>query len=100
VIRRSFLRQLVATAAGLLVADDALELLTEPRRRLWPGADFAPAPAPLTVLDMDAELRRIFAEYLVHKTDADMRLLAGLASEPHPIGRRYIETAQLFPLPA
>jgi hypothetical protein len=99
VIRRSFLRQLVATAAGLLVADDALELLTEPRRRLWPGADFAPGPRPLTLLDMDAELRRIFAEYLVHKTDADMRLLASLP-QPHLIGRRYIEAAQLFPVPA
>lgn len=38
-IRRDFLRRLGLTAAGLLVADDALELLAEPRR-FWPGADF------------------------------------------------------------
>lgn len=36
-IRRAFLSSLVRGAAGLLVADDALELLTEPRRKLWPG---------------------------------------------------------------
>ena len=39
--RRRFLGTLVRSAAGLLVADDALELLVEPRR-FWPGADFAP----------------------------------------------------------
>lgn len=38
--RRAFLRRFVTTSAGLLVAPDALELLVEPSRRFWPGADF------------------------------------------------------------
>ena len=33
-IRRDFLRRCAATTAGLIVAGDALELLTEPRRRV------------------------------------------------------------------
>jgi len=39
-IRRDFLRSLVTTAAGLLIAEDALELLLEPRRKLWAGHTF------------------------------------------------------------
>lgn len=35
--RRSFLHHATRTAAGLFVADDALELLIEPSRKLWPG---------------------------------------------------------------
>lgn len=45
-LRRDFLKRLTATAAGLLVADDVLELLLEPRR-LYPGADFGPHVLPL-----------------------------------------------------
>ncbi len=40
-IRRDFLKRLTMTAAGLLVADDALAMIAEPRR-FWPGADFGP----------------------------------------------------------
>lgn len=39
-IRRDFLKRLTMTAAGVLVANDALALLTEPRRKYWAGADF------------------------------------------------------------
>jgi len=35
--RRDFLARLVRSAAGLYVADDALEVLLEQRRKLWPG---------------------------------------------------------------
>ena len=35
--RLALLRHLAVTAAGLLVAPDALELIVEPRRRYWPG---------------------------------------------------------------
>lgn len=35
--RADFLRRLTTTAAGLLIAPDALELLAEPRRKVWPG---------------------------------------------------------------
>lgn len=38
--RRDFGKILARTAAGLLVAPDALELLTKPRRRYWPGHRF------------------------------------------------------------
>jgi hypothetical protein len=34
--RRSFLRRLAVTAAGLYVADESIEVV----RRFWPGADF------------------------------------------------------------
>lgn len=43
--RRSFLRSLTTTAAGLLVAEDALALLVEPRRKLWAGHTFGPVLA-------------------------------------------------------
>ena len=46
--RRDFLRRLTLTAAGLLVAEDALELLAEPRR-YWPGATFAQGPGSVLV---------------------------------------------------
>lgn len=39
--RRDFVRNLAASAAGILVLPDALELLVEPRRKLWPGHNFA-----------------------------------------------------------
>lgn len=38
--RSDFLRSLTLSAAGLLIAPDALELIVGPRRRYWPGADF------------------------------------------------------------
>lgn len=37
--RRSFIKGLVRTAAGLLVAEDALAIVTQ---QFWPGADFEP----------------------------------------------------------
>jgi hypothetical protein len=37
-LRRDFLRRLTATAAGLLVADDAMELLAH--RKVWAGHSF------------------------------------------------------------
>ena len=55
ITRRRFLGTLVRSAAGLLVADDALELLVEPRR-FWPGADFSsPLTAQKYVLHIDGE---------------------------------------------
>jgi hypothetical protein len=39
-LRRDFLSRLARTAAGLLVAEDAAELLLEPSRKLWPGHSF------------------------------------------------------------
>lgn len=36
-LRRSFLSSLAKSVAGLYLAPDALELLLEPRRKLWPG---------------------------------------------------------------
>ena len=42
-IRRDFLRRLAVGATGLLIADDVLELLVEPERRFWPGAELVPA---------------------------------------------------------
>lgn len=38
--RRGFLRRMVQVGGGLLVADDAEELLVEISRKLWPGASF------------------------------------------------------------
>ena len=39
-LRRDFLKRLALTTGGLLVADDVLELLVEPRRKIWPvGVD-------------------------------------------------------------
>lgn len=46
-IRRNFLRSLVRNAAGLYLAPDALEMLLEPRRKLWPGASFGPTNSVL-----------------------------------------------------
>jgi hypothetical protein len=41
-IRRDFLKHLTMTAAGLLVAEDVLEELAEPRRKIWPvGVDLS-----------------------------------------------------------
>jgi hypothetical protein len=60
-IRRHFLRHLTATAAGLLVADDALELLTEPRRRYWPGADFGASARVITFEEFHRQVIRAIA---------------------------------------
>lgn len=77
-IRRDFLRRLTATAVGLLVADDALELLLEPRRKLWAGADLGSTlshtfESPLPVGDLvggsafsdhtEATMRRLWRAY-------------------------------------
>lgn len=35
-LRRDFLKRLTVTAAGLLVADDVLAMIAEPRRKVWP----------------------------------------------------------------
>lgn len=63
-IRRDFLRRLTVTAAGLLVADDALELLLDPPRKVWPGWCPTPGGFPYwhRVLT-DEEIGRIFHEF-------------------------------------
>lgn len=81
--RRDFLNYAVRSAAGLYLADDALELLLEPRRQLWPGAEFAPSPGrwidndPLS-LYLDARLMLGHdmeeAERLAERVRADMGL--------------------------
>lgn len=45
-LRRDFLKRLAIGVGGLLVADDALELITEPRRKIWPGHSFSAFSAP------------------------------------------------------
>lgn len=58
-LRRDFLRRLTTTAAGLLVADDALELLSH--RKVWAGHDFGYDPrmtASYHVAMYRAELER------------------------------------------
>ena len=47
--RRDFLKRLTLTAAGLYVADDAISLLTEPRRKYWSGHDFGYSPWKFSV---------------------------------------------------
>lgn len=64
-LRRDFLKRLTATAAGLLVADDVLELIAEPRR-LWPGADFGNPRLKLVKEIGDLE---------IHVTDAQLHAL-------------------------
>ena len=63
--RAAFLRRLVATSAGLLIAPDALELLVEPRRKLWAGARFSPVP---TLSDIDRLLREEFIRSAITDT--------------------------------
>ena len=67
ITRRRFLGTLVRSAAGLLVADDALELLVEPRR-FWPGADFAPlsehGTSTIAVTPAQIYLRRAIANFI------------------------------------
>lgn len=48
--RQDFLKRLVMSAAGLFVADDAIELLTH--RKVWAGHSFAP---PGTLTDLAVE---------------------------------------------
>ena len=71
-IRRDFLRRLTATAAGLLVADDALEMLLEPRRKLWPGADFTGHASPMTQADIARLIHEIYVKevvpFIVHQS--------------------------------
>lgn len=44
--RRDFLKHLVVGAAGLLVADDVLEALVEPRRKYWVVGDISESTYP------------------------------------------------------
>jgi hypothetical protein len=59
-IRRNFLRTLARNAAGLYLAPDALELLAEPRRKYWPGADFG--GGPIVLGSFQETLNRIWQE--------------------------------------
>ena len=62
-IRRNFFRHLTATAAGLLIADDALAMLVEPRRKVWPGWTAAPEARWVgNVLEVPEELLRPIPE--------------------------------------
>lgn len=58
--RRDFLKRLTMTTAGLLVADDALALLVEPRRKIWPvGVNLRPGPRAEWSDDAGVTWRRI-----------------------------------------
>ena len=97
-LRRDFLRRLAMTAAGLLVADDALELLTEPRR-FWPGAELRGSVNevgywPGRVLAID-EIDRLFKEqYILANIERVVTAQTGIlrlmkARPGRPEGRRY-----------
>jgi hypothetical protein len=98
--RRRFLTQLARTAAGLLLAPDALELILEPRRRLWPGADFgglgrsfiAGAQGSRLALDdaLHAYITTVSDAYFEY-TRATHSAIVSLPAAPHEItGRRLV----------
>lgn len=83
-IRRDFMRRLTATAAGLLVADDALELLLEPRRKLWPGADFGDGVVLGRIITDPLEDSTVY--WIVARTDGSVFQIARRFDESIDIG--------------
>lgn len=97
--RRSFLSSLVKNAAGLYLAPDALEMLAEPRRKLWRGASFDSSAPVVSIADLQTLVHEVFAEQVIpwlRYQSPTVALLKGMGTaEYRPTGQRLIFPARL-----